>query len=130
MFYKYTYYKIYEWIKDRIDPTAPQITATIILSLFPLAILYILLRLLSYLNFYNFDMSFTTSSTFIIFGIIFLVLLVLNQLYFFALNDWKGIIIFFRKNEISDKLKMVANIYIVFCTSVYFILFMFLGYNF
>lgn len=128
MFYKYTYYKIYEWIRVRFDPFAPQITTTIILSLFPLAILYLPLRLLSYLNFYNFEMKFTTSSTFIVFGIIFLALLVFNQLYFFALNEWKEIILFFRKNDISDKIKITANVYIVFCTSVYFILFIFLGY--
>ncbi len=130
MLYKYIYYKFYSWASNYFDPFAPQITATIILSLLPLSIPYVFFRLFDYLSIYHFDMSLTTSSTFIIFIVLFVLLIIFNQIYFFALNDWKKIILFFRKNEISDKLRLVANIYIVFCTSVYFILFMFLGYNF
>lgn len=130
MLYKYIYYKIYEWSKERIDPTAPQITTTIILSLFPLSILYVLLRIFSYLNFYSFDMSFTISSTFIMFGVIFLILVVFNQIYFFAYNDWKEIILYFRNTDVSMKMKRYAKFYIIFCTSVYAVLFFFLGYKF
>jgi hypothetical protein len=130
MLYKYIYFKVYEWIKERIDPTAPQITSTIILSLFPLSILYVVFRFLSYLGVYKLNLSHTTSSAFIVFIVLFVLLIIINQIYFFALNDWKEIILFFRKNEISNKLKIIANVYIVFCTSVYFILFLFLGYSF
>ena len=113
-----------------IDPFAPQITTTIILSIFPLSIFYLILKTLSLLNIYNFEMDFTTSTTFILFGIIFLIFLVVNQIYFFAYKNWKELIIYFRKNEVTRRIKNLTKIYIVVCTSIYAILFLFLGYKF
>lgn len=130
MLYKYIYYKFYNWSINYFDPFAPQITATFILSLSPLSIIYVLFRFLSLLGIYHFDMSTTTKATFIVFLVLLILLIIFNQIYFFAINNWKEIILFFRKNEISNKLKLAANVYIIFCTSVYFILFIFLGYDF
>jgi hypothetical protein len=113
-----------------IDPFAPQITTTIILSLFPLSIFYLILKILSLLSIYNFEMDFTTSNTFILFGAIFLILLVANQIYFFAYKNWKEIIVYFRKNEVTSRIKNLTKIYIVFSTSIYAILFLFLGFKF
>jgi len=130
MLYDYIFFKVYEWTSKMIDPFAPQITSTIILSLFPLSIIYLILKFLSYLNIYNFEMSFTTNKTFILFGIIFLIILILNQIYFFAYKNWKDIIIYFRKNEVTKRIKTYSKIYIIFCNSIYAILFFFLGYKF
>lgn len=130
MLYDYIYFKIYEWVSKMIDPFAPQITTTIILSLFPLSIFYLLLKMLSLLSIFNYEMNFTTSNTFIMFGVIFLILLFVNQVYFFAYKNWKEIIIFFRKNEVTNRIKNYTRIYIAVCTSIYAILFLFLGYNF
>ncbi len=130
MLYDYIYFRVYEWTSKMIDPFAPQITTTIILSIFPLSIFYLILRILSYLSIYDFEMSITTSTTFILFGIIFLILLVINQIYFFAYKNWKEIILYFRKNEVTKRIKTYTKIYIIFCTSIYAILFLFLGYKF
>jgi hypothetical protein len=130
MLYDHIYFKIYEWVSKMIDPFGPQITTTIILSIFPLSIFYLILKILSLLSIYNFEMGFTTSDTFILFGVIFLILLVVNQIYFFAYKNWKEIIIYFRKNEVTNRVKNLTKIYIVVCTSIYAILFLFLGYKF
>lgn len=89
MLYDYIYLKVYEWISKMIAPFALQITSTIILSLFPLSIIYLILKFLSYLNIYNYEMSFTTNKTVLLFRIIFLIILILNQIYFFAYKNWK-----------------------------------------
>ena len=130
MLYDYIYFKIYEWVSKMIDPFAPQITTTIILSIFPLSIFYLVLKILSFFSIYNFEMSFTTSNTFILFGIIFLVLLIINQFYFFAFKNWKEVIIYFRKNEVSNRIKIYSKISIIVCISISAVLFLFLGYKF
>lgn len=130
MLYDYIYFKIYEWVSKMIDPFAPQITTTIILSIFPLSLFYLLLKILSLIGIYNFEMGFTTSNTFILFGAIFLILIVANQIYFFIYKNWKEIIRYFRKNEVTNLVKNLTKIYIVVCTSIYAILFLFLGYKF
>jgi len=126
MIYQYIFFKYYQWTSKWFDPFIPQITTTIILSLSPLAILYSILRLAGYLNIYQFSMS---SYTVTIFFVIFILLLVSNQIYFFPYYNWKEIILYFREHEISGKSKTIAYVYIIYCTSVYFILFMFLGYD-
>jgi hypothetical protein len=130
MFYDYLYFKIYEWVRKTIDPFVPQITATLILSIFPMSLLYLLLKIFSFLSIYNLDISFTTSNTFILFGLVFLILLVANQIYFLAYKNWKEIIIYFKKNEVSSRIKYLTNIYIIVCTLICAILFLFLGYKF
>ncbi len=130
MIYKYIFYKIYHWVNNWFDPIAPKITTTLILSLLPLSILYTILRIVSYLNIFQFSMRDTRSPIVIAFAVILIVLIAFNQVYFFSYNNWKEIIIFFREHEIPRKSKIAANVYIIFCTSIYIILFMFLGYNF
>ncbi len=130
MIYKYIFYKFYSWACEWYDPFAPQITATLILSLLPLSILYTILLLASYLDIIQFSMDYISSPFVVAFIVIFISLVIINQIYFFAYNNWKEIILFFRKNDISKRSKIAAYIYIIFCSSVYFLLFIFFGYNF
>lgn len=130
MIYKYIFYKFYSWAREWYDPFVPQITATLILSLLPLSIPYSILLLASYLNIIQFSMDYITSPFVIAFIVIFILLVVFNQIYFFAYNNWKQIILFFRENDISKWSKIAAYLYIIFCTSVYFILLIFFGYDF
>jgi predicted nucleic acid-binding Zn ribbon protein len=113
-----------------IDPFVSQVTATIILSIFPFSIFYQVLKILSALGIYNFEMSFTTSFTFILFGVMFLILLAVNQIYFFVYNNWEEIIIYFRKNEVTKRIKNFTILYIGFCVLICTIFLFFFGYKF
>lgn len=124
MLYNYIYYRVYEFTSKLMDPFAPQFTATLILSAFPLSILYVILRVLSLFGDYNFKMNYTSSSTFILFAVSFVVLLAANQLYFFAYKNWKEIIVYFREHEAPGRVKFAAIIYIVICASIWTLLFL------
>lgn len=130
MLYDYIYFKVYKWISKMIDPFVSQVTATIILSIFPFSIFYQVLKILSALGIYNFEMSFTTSFTFILFGVMFLILLAVNQIYFFVYNNWEEIIIYFRKNEVTKRIKNFTILYIGFCVLICTIFLFFFGYKF
>jgi len=127
MLYDYIFYKMYEWISKMIDPFMPQVTTTIILSSFPLSILYLVLYIPDLLGIYNFEIGFSTSSFFILFIVLFIILVIVNQVYFFVYKNWKEIILYFRKNEVTKRIKNYSKIYIVFCISIYAVLFLFLG---
>lgn len=105
-----------------MDPFAPQFTSTLIMSFFPLSILYVILRALSLLGDYNFQMNYTTSSTFVIFAVIFVLLFVAHQVYFFVYKSWKEIIVYFRENDAPGRVKFPAIIYIVICASIWTLL--------
>lgn len=130
MIYKYIFYKFYQWAREWFDPFAPQISSTLILSLLPLSILYLIVRLAGILDLLQFDMNTTLSPMVISFVVIFALLVLFNQIYFFVYYNWRDIILYFRENEISKSTKIIANVYIVLCTSVYAFLFLFLGYEF
>ena len=130
MIYKYVFYKFYEWIRNWFDPFAPQVTTTLVMSLMPLSLLYLALRIAALLNLIAFDMRSAISPLVIAFAVIFLLLIIFNQIYFFSYYKWKEIILYFRANEISKSTKIAAYVYIAFTASIYFILFLFLGIEF
>lgn len=130
MIYKYIFYKIYECGINWFDPTAPQISTTIILSFFPFTILVPVFRLIKYFNIPLFSSSSQDGFPTTLFVMMFIFILVFNIVYFFSYHNWKEIIIFFRNNEISKKTKVIAKFYIVYCTSIIAYLFLFLGFEF
>lgn len=130
MIYKFIYYKYYQWISEWLEPFAPQITSTLAMALLPLSILYPIIRLFIYLNIVHLSFSYSTNPIVVAYVIVFILLLAFNQIYFFVFNNWKEIILSFRKNEVSKKCKISAYVIIIYSTTVYLILFLFLGYNF
>jgi hypothetical protein len=123
MFYKYLYYKMYSWLKSGIEPFYPQVSSVMILTLLPVSNLYLILYILSLLNMYQFDGSFIDSSTAKIFIVVFVSLFVFNQLYFFWINNWKEMILFFKTNNVSRKLNIAINIYVIFSISSYVLIY-------
>ena len=130
MLYKYLFYKVYEYISKWFDPFVPQVTTTIALSLSPLSIIYLVLYLMNSLGVLKFSLGKTTEFGFIFFIAFFILLLIINQLYFFAFINWQDIIIYFRKNKTSKKTKIFVNIYLIISLTIYSFALLFLGYNF
>jgi hypothetical protein len=130
MFYKFIYYKYYQWISESIDPFAPQITSLLMISLLPLSTIYSFIRVIHTLHISQIKIGYTTNPIIIVLIVLFIILFIFNQIYFFVINNWKELILFFRENEISRKKKIVAYIIIIYSTIVYAVFFIFLGFNF
>jgi len=125
MIYKYIYYKFYYWAKKWFDPFAPQLTSTFLITLLPISNLYVILYLLNYFGMYQFQGSYINSSTTVIIITVFVSLLVFNQLYFFWINKWREIIILFENKNVSNKVNLIVNIYIIFSISSYILVYLF-----
>lgn len=113
MLYKYIYFKFYDWGAHWFDPFTPQVTAAIIMSLLPVSNLFFILYFLDYFNLYDFKAKTINSDTFIIFIVLFIALLLFNQLYFFWVNKWKEIIKYFKENEAPAGIKTITISYVI-----------------
>ena len=125
MYYKFMYYKIYCWLKNGIEPYYPQVSSVMILTLLPLSNLYVILEILNYFGVYQFSGSYINSATTVIIITVLLSLFVFNQLYFFWINKWREIIVFFNDKNISSKINLSINFYILFSISSYVLLYIF-----
>jgi len=98
------------------------------MSFLPLSVLYSVLIGLRLLGLMEITFEYIGNTETIVFGVIFLLLLVFNQVYFFSINNWREVIVFFRARELSGKPKLIAYIYLSLTGFIYIVLFLFLGY--
>ena len=123
MFYKYIFYKLYNWSSNGWEPYFPQFNSIFVISLLPLSNIYLILVLLDYFGIQEYSDQYIYSPSIKVLVVVFVSTLLFNQLYFFWINQWKSIIKYFNQNEVSSKTNVISNIYLIFSVLSYLIIF-------
>jgi len=113
MFYKYIFYKLYNWSSNGWEPYFPQFNSIFVISLLPLSNIYLILVLLDYFGIQEYSDQYIYSPSIKVLIVVFVSTLLFNQLYFFWINQWKSIIEYFNQNEVSSKTNVISNIYLI-----------------
>ena len=127
MLYKYTFYKLYKWARVGLDEQAiyPHLGAIFLLTLLFLSNAYLILVMLDKMNICKFNGDFIHSPSAKILIAVFVSMYLFNHLYFLWINKWKEIVIYFKNNNVSSKIKLLANIYIGFSVLSFLIIYLF-----
>lgn len=125
MLYKYIYFRLYYLVRRTVDPSGPQITAAIIMSLLPVLNLYFVLYFLDFFELLSIDTEFVTQGTLKILIIMFFSLLVYNILHFFWINKWREVIEQFKGKDNSNRLNKISKGYIILSISSIIFLYIF-----
>jgi len=114
MFYKYIFYKLYNWSIFGGNDFYPHLGATYFLTLLILSNAYFILVLLDKLQIFKFNGDFIYSISAKILIVVFVSMLLFNHLYFFWINKWREVVKYFKNKNVSTKLKWLSNTYIGF----------------
>ena len=125
MFYKYTFYKLYKWFGVEGDAIYQPLGAIFNLTLLILSNAYFVLVLLDKLQIFKFNGNFIYSPSAKILIAVFVSMYLFNHLYFLWINKWKEIVIYFKNNNVSSKIKLLANIYIGFSVLSFLVIYLF-----
>lgn len=123
MFYKYIFYKLYNWSSNGWEPYFPQFNSIFVISLLPLSNIYLILVLLDYFGIQEYSDQYIYSPSIKVLVVVFVSTFLFNQLYFFWINQWRSIIEYFNQNEVSSKTNVISNIYLIFSVLSYLIIF-------
>ncbi len=113
-YYKYIFYRIYSYLKEGNWALYPHIETILILTILPVFNLLLILYLLSLLNLYVINFGFINSHTSKLLIVVFAVIFVFNNLYFFFVSNWKEIIISFRKQRKLSGIDKILYLYVLF----------------
>ncbi len=127
MFYKYTFYKLYKWAEIGVGENVfyPHLGAIYLLTLLLLSNAYFVLVVLDRLQILKYEGDFIYSISAKILIAVFVSMLLFNHLYFFWIYKWKEIIIYFKSNSVSSRVKLLSNSYIGFFVLSFLIIYFF-----
>ena len=99
MYYKYIFFKLYNWSRKGEDLFYPQLGAIYLLTLLFLSNTYLILVSLDLLNIAKYDGKYINSPSALILVIVFISMLLFNHLYFYWINKWRVIINYFKNTH-------------------------------
>jgi hypothetical protein len=125
MFYKYIFFKLFNWAWKGENEYYPQIEAIYFLTLLIISNVYLILVLLDLLGILKYNGEYIYSPSTEILIITFVSMLLFNHFYFYWIDKWRDIIKYFRENSVKSKVRILATIYIIFSIASFLILYLF-----
>jgi len=116
MFYKYLYYKIYQWVRRRYGEDYPQFYVLNVIAIFLFLNVITILKIISYFKIINSSLiKYFFENTFIYLIVTVLLIYIFNVIYFFKINHWRKVLKYFENNKENKIDKILLYIYLL-CT--------------